>query len=59
MQLARPFKLEVYAEEARPAKCVPDSVLMHIGDTVETLSNGKYKSILHRGLVNKEKVRIS
>ncbi|KAH1075075.1 hypothetical protein J1N35_027403 [Gossypium stocksii] len=32
---------------------------MHIGDTIEILSNGKFKSILHRGLVNKEKVRIS
>ncbi|TKY70886.1 Leucoanthocyanidin dioxygenase [Spatholobus suberectus] len=41
------------------AKCVPDSILMYIGDTIEILSNGKYKSILHRGLVNKEKVRIS
>nr|AAS48200.1 anthocyanidin synthase [Saussurea medusa] len=41
------------------AKCVPDSIIVHIGDTIEILSNGKYKSILHRGLVNKEKVRIS
>ncbi|XP_073130722.1 anthocyanin synthase-like [Henckelia pumila] len=41
------------------AKCVPDSIIMHIGDTIEILSNGMYKSILHRGLVNKEKVRIS
>nr|UZG75441.1 ANS [Nigella orientalis] len=41
------------------AKCVPDSIIVHIGDTLEILSNGKYKSILHRGLVNKEKVRIS
>nr|ANJ43807.1 anthocyanidin synthase [Chrysanthemum x morifolium] len=41
------------------AKCVPDSIIMHIGDTLEILSYGKYKSILHRGLVNKEKVRIS
>nr|BBA68557.1 anthocyanidin synthase [Nemophila menziesii] len=41
------------------AKCVHDSIIMHIGDTLEILSNGKYKSILHRGLVNKEKVRIS
>ncbi|KAF6160342.1 hypothetical protein GIB67_019111 [Kingdonia uniflora] len=41
------------------AKCVPDSIIMHVGDTVEILSNGKYKSILHRGIVNKEKVRIS
>lgn len=41
------------------AKCVPDSILMHVGDTIEILSNGKYKSILHRGMVNKEKIRIS
>nr|ACF75869.2 anthocyanidin synthase [Pericallis cruenta] len=41
------------------AKCAPDSIIMHIGDTIEILSNGKYKSILHRALVNKEKVRIS
>ncbi|XP_022033615.1 leucoanthocyanidin dioxygenase [Helianthus annuus] len=41
------------------AKCVPDSLIVHIGDTIEILSNGKYKSVLHRGLVNKEKVRIS
>ncbi|PIN08502.1 Iron/ascorbate family oxidoreductase [Handroanthus impetiginosus] len=41
------------------AKCVPNSIIMHIGDTIEILSNGKYKSILHRGLVNREKVRIS
>ncbi|KAG6382294.1 hypothetical protein SASPL_158039 [Salvia splendens] len=41
------------------AKCVPNSIIMHIGDTIEILSNGRYKSILHRGLVNKDKVRIS
>nr|ACH56522.1 leucoanthoxyanidin dioxygenase [Gossypium hirsutum] len=41
------------------AKCVPNSIIMHIGDTIVILSNGKFKSILPRGLVNKEKVRIS
>ncbi|KAJ4951937.1 hypothetical protein NE237_028769 [Protea cynaroides] len=41
------------------AKCVPNSIIVHIGDTIEILSNRKYKSILHRGLVNKEKIRIS
>ncbi|WOL04327.1 leucoanthocyanidin dioxygenase-like [Canna indica] len=41
------------------AKCVPESIIMHVGDCLEILSNGQYKSILHRGLVNKEKVRIS
>lgn len=48
-----------YAGKWVTAKCVPDSILMHVGDTIEILSNGNYKSILHRGLVNKEKVRIS
>ncbi|WVZ08597.1 hypothetical protein V8G54_021943 [Vigna mungo] len=40
------------------AKCVPNSIFMHIGDTIEILSNRRYKSILHRGLVNKEKEKI-
>jgi leucoanthocyanidin dioxygenase len=48
-----------YQDKWVTAKCVPNSIIMHIGDTIEILSNGKYKSILHRGLVNKEKVRIS
>ncbi|KAK4260498.1 hypothetical protein QN277_003600 [Acacia crassicarpa] len=41
------------------AKCVPDSILMNVGETIEIYSNGKYKSILHRAMVNKEMVRIS
>ncbi|CAH9115541.1 unnamed protein product [Cuscuta epithymum] len=41
------------------AKCVPGSIVMHVGDTLEILSNGRYKSILHRGVVNREKVRVS
>nr|ACM62747.1 leucoanthocyanidin dioxygenase [Garcinia mangostana] len=48
-----------YEGEWVTAKCVPNSIIMHIGDTLEILSNGKLKSILHRGVVNKEKVRIS
>lgn len=52
--------LQVYYDDKWvTVKCVPNSIIMHIGDTIEILSNGKYKSILHRGLVNKEKVRIS
>lgn len=52
--------LQVYYEgNWVTARCVPDSIIMHVGDVVEILSNGKYKSILHRGLVNKEKIRIS
>nr|ABK23166.1 unknown [Picea sitchensis]ABR16140.1 unknown [Picea sitchensis] len=41
------------------AKCIPSALIVHIGDQVEILSNGKFTSGLHRGLVNKEKVRIS
>lgn len=37
----------------------PDGIYIHVGDQVEVLSNGKYKSILHRSLVNKEKTRMS
>nr|ACB56922.1 anthocyanidin synthase [Pilosella officinarum] len=48
-----------YNDQWVTAKCVPDSIILHIGDTIEILSNGKYKSILHRALVNKEKVRVS
>ena len=52
--------LQVYYEgKWVTARCIPDSLIMHVGDVVEILSNGTYKSILHRGLVNKEKVRIS
>ncbi|THU70308.1 hypothetical protein C4D60_Mb08t23630 [Musa balbisiana] len=38
---------------------VPGALIIHIGDQIEILSNGKYKSVLHRATVNKEKVRIS
>uniref|UniRef100_A0A7N0TMV6 Fe2OG dioxygenase domain-containing protein n=1 Tax=Kalanchoe fedtschenkoi TaxID=63787 RepID=A0A7N0TMV6_KALFE len=37
----------------------PDALFVHIGDQVEVLSNGKYKSVLHRSLVSKDQVRMS
>ncbi|KAJ0971049.1 hypothetical protein J5N97_019008 [Dioscorea zingiberensis] len=48
-----------YADKWVTAKCIPESLVVHVGDSLEIVSNGKYKSVLHRGLVNKEKVRIS
>nr|AGJ50591.1 ANS1 [Tulipa fosteriana]AGL98404.1 anthocyanidin synthase [Tulipa fosteriana]AIF74597.1 anthocyanin synthase [Tulipa fosteriana] len=48
-----------YGDKWVIAECVPDSLLVHIGDTLEILSNGSYRSILHRSLVNKDRVRIS
>ncbi|CAN6485090.1 unnamed protein product [Victoria cruziana] len=41
------------------AKCIPGALIVHVGDSLEILSNGRYSSGLHRGVVNKEKVRIS
>ncbi|CAN1196594.1 2-oxoglutarate-dependent dioxygenase 19 [Linum perenne] len=38
---------------------VPGSFLVNTGDHLEILSNGKYKSVLHRATVNKEEMRIS
>ncbi|XP_062098841.1 flavonol synthase/flavanone 3-hydroxylase-like [Humulus lupulus] len=37
----------------------PNALFIHIGDQIQVLSNGKYKSVLHRSLVNKEKTRMS
>ncbi|PIM99993.1 Leucocyanidin oxygenase [Handroanthus impetiginosus] len=37
----------------------PNSVLVNIGDLLEVYSNGKYKSVLHRAVVNNQKTRIS
>ncbi|XP_058089553.1 flavonol synthase/flavanone 3-hydroxylase-like [Magnolia sinica] len=37
----------------------PDALFVHIGDQMEVLSNGKYKSILHRSLVSKDQKRMS
>ncbi|KAK7282746.1 hypothetical protein RIF29_11768 [Crotalaria pallida] len=34
-------------------------LFVHVGDQLEVLSNGKYKSVLHRSLVNKERKRMS
>nr|DAD48072.1 TPA_asm: hypothetical protein HUJ06_018009 [Nelumbo nucifera] len=38
---------------------LPTTWCLGFKSSMEILSNGKYKSVLHRGLVNKDKVRIS
>ncbi|KAL6214952.1 hypothetical protein ACLB2K_014384 [Fragaria x ananassa] len=38
---------------------LPNEIFVNIGDQMEILSNGKYKSVLHRSLVNKERMRLS
>lgn len=48
-----------YGDQWVTVGCMPDAIIMHVGDVIEILSNGRYKSVLHRVLVNREKVRIS
>ncbi|XP_020274664.1 protein DMR6-LIKE OXYGENASE 2 [Asparagus officinalis] len=38
---------------------VPGSIVVNVGDHLEIFSNGKYKSVLHRVLVNSSRSRIS
>ncbi|KAI9200242.1 hypothetical protein LWI28_004819 [Acer negundo] len=38
---------------------LPDSFVVNIGDHMEILSNGKYKSVLHRAVVNGGATRVS
>ncbi|KAJ4716838.1 protein DMR6-LIKE OXYGENASE 2-like [Melia azedarach] len=38
---------------------LPYSFLVNTGDHIEILSNGKYKSVLHRAIVNNKTTRIS
>nr|XP_010919857.1 S-norcoclaurine synthase 1 [Elaeis guineensis] len=42
-----------------PIKPLPGAFVVNIGDVIEILSNGKYKSIEHRAIINKEKERLS
>ncbi|XP_057745814.1 protein DMR6-LIKE OXYGENASE 1-like [Arachis stenosperma] len=40
-------------------KHVPNTFIVNIGDQIQVISNDKYKSVLHRALVNCEKERMS
>ncbi|XP_020221856.1 flavonol synthase/flavanone 3-hydroxylase [Cajanus cajan] len=52
--------LQVWKDDSWVAvNYLQNALLIHIGDQLEILSNGKYKSVLHRSLVNKEEMRMS
>ncbi|XP_048320852.2 protein SRG1 [Ziziphus jujuba] len=38
---------------------IPNALVINIGDTIEVLTNGKYKSVEHRAVTHKEKDRFS
>ncbi|KAG9450747.1 hypothetical protein H6P81_010712 [Aristolochia fimbriata] len=40
-------------------RSIPNSFLVNVGDHLEILTNGRYKSVLHRAVVNRENARIS
>ncbi|KAI4317611.1 hypothetical protein L6164_025469 [Bauhinia variegata] len=42
-----------------PLQPIPNALVINIGDTIEVLTNGKYKSVEHRAVANKEKDRLS
>lgn len=42
-----------------PITPLPNSFIVNTGDHLEILTNGKYKSVIHRAMVNNEATRIS
>ncbi|KAL0922242.1 hypothetical protein M5K25_006213 [Dendrobium thyrsiflorum] len=40
-------------------KPLPNALIINIGDVIEVLSNGRYKSVEHRAMTNERKERIS
>jgi flavonol synthase len=40
-------------------KYIPNALVIHIGDQLEIVSNGRYKAVLHRTTVDKERTRMS
>ncbi|XP_062227706.1 gibberellin 20 oxidase 2-like [Phragmites australis] len=52
--------LEVLVDgDWRPVRPVPGAMVINIGDTFMALSNGRYKSCLHRAVVNRRQERRS
>ncbi|GJN18735.1 hypothetical protein PR202_gb05929 [Eleusine coracana subsp. coracana] len=48
-----------HADRWVTARSESGTIIVHVGDALEILSNGRYTSVLHRGLVNREAVRVS
>ncbi|KAL3505758.1 hypothetical protein ACH5RR_031140 [Cinchona calisaya] len=42
-----------------PVQPIPNALVINIGDTIEVLTNGRYKSVEHRAVAHKEKDRLS
>ncbi|KAL3647535.1 hypothetical protein CASFOL_008503 [Castilleja foliolosa] len=56
------FGLQIHDPEDDTWKGVPvtrGALQVHVGDHVEVLSNGRYKSVVHKATLNSQKTRIS
>ncbi|KAG8381580.1 hypothetical protein BUALT_Bualt06G0136300 [Buddleja alternifolia] len=56
------YGLEILDSKDKSWRAVPvihSALQVHVGDQLEVLSNGIYKSVVHKVAVNKEKMRIS
>ncbi|GLT63797.1 hypothetical protein SLA2020_363320 [Shorea laevis] len=42
-----------------PVQPIPNALVINIGDTIEVLTNGRYKSVEHRAVTHREKDRLS
>lgn len=42
-----------------PVEPIPYALVINIGDLMEVMTNGKYKSIEHRAVTNEERARLS
>ncbi|KAL9274562.1 LATERAL BRANCHING OXIDOREDUCTASE 1-like protein [Drosera capensis] len=42
-----------------PVRPVPEALVINIGDTIEVLTNGKYKSVEHRAVTHQDRDRLS
>ncbi|KAL4384365.1 hypothetical protein GQ457_15G008550 [Hibiscus cannabinus] len=58
---AEASKLKDYRSNEKwvPVKHIPGALIVNVGDMIEILSNGEYKSIEHRAVVDPEKARLS
>ncbi|CAH9075529.1 unnamed protein product [Cuscuta epithymum] len=42
-----------------PVPPIPNALVINVGDTIEVLTNGRYKSVVHRAVAHKEEDRLS
>ncbi|KAH6789615.1 2-oxoglutarate and oxygenase superfamily protein [Perilla frutescens var. frutescens] len=46
-------------EKWQPVQVIKEALVVQLGDQMEVLSNGRYKSVVHRATVNSERRRLS